>query len=89
MAKSGELPTPLDFVAVTDHAESFGDLRLCVTPGSPVFDEPICQGMRGGDPQTMGRVIGGWIVDGAKRNPASCGEDDVRSVSKRRAGPGS
>ena len=79
-----QLPTPLDFVAVTDHAESFGDLRLCVTPGSPVFDEPVCRGMRGSDPETMGRVIGGWLVDGAKRNPASCGEDGALCIEAAR-----
>ncbi len=69
-----QISTPLDFVAVTDHAESFGDLQLCITPGSPVYDVPLCQEMRGRDPVSMGRVIGGWSVDGAERNPATCGE---------------
>ena len=88
MLSSGEewaLPTPLDFVAVTDHAESFGDLRLCLEPGSPVYDEKICQGMRGSDPETMGRIIGGWIVDGAKRNPESCGEDGGLCIEAARS----
>jgi hypothetical protein len=76
--QSGEtwsLPLPLDFVAVTDHAESFGDLRLCTTPGSPSYETKRCQGMRGRDPRMMGGIIGGWAVDKAKRNPEVCGED--------------
>jgi len=40
------LERPLDFVAVTDHAEFLGEVRLCTTPGSGVYDEPECQGLR-------------------------------------------
>ena len=36
------LPRPLDFAAVTDHAELFGELRTCRTPGLPGHDSPIC-----------------------------------------------
>ena len=75
------LPTPLDFVAITDHAESFGDLALCKQPESPVFDLPLCRVMRAGnDPVTMGQVIGGWSVEGAKRHPGICGEDGKRCL---------
>ena len=84
---SGEtwaLPTPLDFVAVTDHAESFGDLRLCTTPGSAAYDLPGCQAMRGSNPLDMGRVIGGWSVDRAKRNPEICGEDGQLCIEAAR-----
>lgn len=37
---------PLDFAAVTDHAEFLGEVRLCITPGSGIYDEPACQGLR-------------------------------------------
>ena len=69
------LSRPLDFAAVTDHAESFGDLSLCTTPGSPVYDVPLCQGMRGTEPTIMGRVIGGWQVAGSRYEPETCGDD--------------
>ncbi|MCA9503377.1 MAG: DUF3604 domain-containing protein [Myxococcota bacterium] len=85
---SGEtwsLETPLDFVAVTDHSESFGDLPLCTTPGSPVYALPVCQAMRGNDPTTMGRVIGGWSVEQAKRNPEICGDDGARCLEAERS----
>ncbi len=37
---------PLDFGAVTDHAEFFGESDLCTTPGSLVYDESLCQQLR-------------------------------------------
>jgi len=36
------LQRPLDFAAVTDHAEFFGELRTCRTPGLPGHSSPIC-----------------------------------------------
>ena len=78
------LPLPLDFVAVTDHAESFGDLRLCTTPGSAVYASEGCAAMRGSDPVKMGGVIGSWAVDGARRNPEICGEDGRRCIDASR-----
>lgn len=78
------LPTPLDFVAVTDHAESFGDLRLCTTPGSPVYDEPLCKLMRGHDPRVIGAVVRGWAVDGAQHNPETCGPEGALCIEAAR-----
>lgn len=36
------LARPLDFAAVTDHAEFFGELNICETPGLPGHDGPTC-----------------------------------------------
>ncbi len=36
------LKRPLDFAAVTDHAEFFGELDVCATPGLPGHDSPTC-----------------------------------------------
>jgi len=44
--RSATLDRPLDFTAVTDHAELFGEVDLCATPGSPVFDVLLCQLLR-------------------------------------------
>ena len=44
--RSATIDRPLDFMAVTDHAEFFGEVDLCATPGSPVFDVLLCQLLR-------------------------------------------
>jgi hypothetical protein len=40
------LERPLDFAAVTDHAEQIGEVRLCQTPGSPGYDSWTCRTYR-------------------------------------------
>src|ERR1051325_5427586 len=44
--RSARRDRPLDFAAVTDHSEFFGEVLLCSTPGSPVYDDPMCQLLR-------------------------------------------
>ena len=44
-----QLQTPLDFVALTDHAEGFDTQIVCTMPGSPEFDLPQCRTMRSGE----------------------------------------
>jgi hypothetical protein len=40
------LERPLDFAAVTDHAELFGEQAICETPGVPGYEAPICKILR-------------------------------------------
>lgn len=42
-----QLARPLDFAAVTDHAELFGEVSLCNTPGAPGYDSTVCLIYRG------------------------------------------
>ena len=44
--RSATIDRPLDFMAVTDHAEFFGEVDLCATPGSAVYDVMLCQLLR-------------------------------------------
>jgi hypothetical protein len=44
-----QLPIPLDFVALTDHAENFEILGCTMLPDSPEFGLPLCRDMRSGD----------------------------------------
>jgi hypothetical protein len=37
-----QLKRPLDFAAVTDHAEMLGEVELCMTPGSPGYGSFLC-----------------------------------------------
>ena len=36
------LDRPLDFTAVTDHAEFMGEIEVCMTPGSDGYWHPVC-----------------------------------------------
>jgi len=43
-----QLARPLDFVVVTDHAEFFDVIGMCVDdPGHPRFQDPFCRRLRG------------------------------------------
>jgi len=46
---------PLDFAGVTDHAEFYGEVSLCSTPGSLAYDDPYCQVLRRAEPDLDGR----------------------------------
>ena len=50
-----KLNTPLDFVSVTDHAETLGDVELCLDPKSEVYPSPACQKIRARDISVSGR----------------------------------
>ncbi|MEO8602778.1 MAG: DUF3604 domain-containing protein [bacterium] len=40
--RTTQLRRPLDFTAVTDHAEQFGEIQICLTPGLPGYDPSEC-----------------------------------------------
>lgn len=42
-----QLERPLDFAAVTDHAEMLGEVHTCLTPGLPGHDSWTCRMYRG------------------------------------------
>ncbi len=44
-----QLRAPLDFAAVTDHAELFGVYAVCDDKGHPAYSHPMCTGIRDGD----------------------------------------
>ncbi|NND67675.1 MAG: DUF3604 domain-containing protein, partial [Halioglobus sp.] len=46
-ARTQRIDRPLDFAAVTDHAEWMADARLCADPVQPVYDNWFCRGFRG------------------------------------------
>jgi hypothetical protein len=46
-SRTVQLARPLDFAAVTDHSELFGEVDLCNTPGAPGYDSTVCVIYRG------------------------------------------
>lgn len=44
--RTAKLPRPLDFAAVTDHAEFIGTIGVCTTPGAPGYDSADCVAFR-------------------------------------------
>ena len=71
-----QLGRPLDFAAVTDHAEWLGEVNLCADPDSGVYDTVACRGARHGaskedfEASDVERLMG--------RAPSICGEDATR-----------
>jgi hypothetical protein len=46
--RRAELEKPLDFVALTDHMEFLGEVRLCTTPSSSGYGSTMCEDYRRG-----------------------------------------
>ncbi|MGB1013343.1 MAG: DUF3604 domain-containing protein [Nannocystaceae bacterium] len=73
-----QLARPLDFAAVTDHAEFLAEVHACKTPGTEAYDSDLCQDFRAGttealvqfgialsrsEPERFGEICGASGVD--------------------------
>ncbi len=74
-----QLDRPLDFVAITDHAEFLGEVSLCTTPGSETYDTEMCTGMRANSMATFARLA--TSVTARIRMADVCGEDGELCVA--------
>ena len=75
------IPRPLDFAAVTDHAEMIGAPAVCTTPGNAGYESPVCQRFRApwkalGSLEEGVALIVALLAD--LETPAVCGEDGDR-----------
>jgi len=68
--RSARIERPLDFAAVTDHAEFFGEVRVCTTGTSSLFDSEICRLLRQTElPSEEGAVTSQWLFLAGVPNP--------------------
>jgi hypothetical protein len=75
-----QLRTPLDFAAVTDHSEFFGELGLCMDPASSVYDIPACQHLRGSGGNLFRMFVNSLLSDSPRQVEEICGEDPTACV---------
>ncbi len=78
--QSQQLSQPLDFIAVTDHAEFFGEIAVCNDPQHAQYNSQYCQDVRGSltDPDLRDDVFDDIVSKLVNPNPVRnpiCGED--------------
>ena len=56
-AQLQKIDRPLDFAAVTDHAEWLAETALCTSPESPAYETEGCQIYRGEDNSLLATLL--------------------------------
>ena len=68
--RRARIDRPLDFAAVTDHAEFFGEVDLCLREDSGIHDLPMCRDLRApDDPNDRFATIVEWLFPAGIPNP--------------------
>lgn len=70
-----QLARPLDFAAVTDHSEFFGEMTLCHDPSSAAYEAEACRRLREDGARGLSPMLQLIIREEPQRIAAICGED--------------
>jgi hypothetical protein len=73
-ALSVQLKAPLDFAAISDHAEFLGETYLCTNPDSERYGSEACAQYRASGAK-IGRFIASWGKRDPQRSAKFCGND--------------
>ena len=73
--RSVRIDRPLDFAAVTDHAEFFGEQLLCTDPNSDAYETDKCQALRASTAPTDSPLAFKIMYPFPSRDPEICGDD--------------
>ena len=83
---------PLDFAAVTEHAEYLGELPLCTDETSDRYSLELCRDIRNesGQQSYMNRIFRELIIRDVvsanpQREPDLCGEDNTRCLARAKS----
>jgi len=83
--RQAQIDRPLDFAAITDHAEFLGEQALCSDPSSEVYDAESCAAQRAStapiDSPLAFKIMNPW----ATRDADVCGQDGERCIEAQRA----
>jgi hypothetical protein len=87
-----QLHRPLDFTAVTDHAEWLGEIRTCLNSGLPGYDDSNCQALRteissppAGINQPLPAIVVAFQLTIQAADPmrlSMCGTNDVNCLTQ-------
>ncbi len=83
--QSLQLDRPLDFAAVTEHAEFLGEVDICLSPGSDGYDAALCEQFRANGP--LGQTLMGaeLVRPDPQRDAEVCGADGSRCATAARS----
>ncbi len=81
MSGTARIDRPLDFVAVTDHAEYLGEVQLCTDEDSASYNTEYCQGVRGGGLGVMRMIATALALDPAVRISPICPAGDADCIA--------
>jgi hypothetical protein len=84
-AQTLRLDRPLDFAAVTDHAEFLGEVDICLTEGTDGYESNVCEQFRDNGP--LGQTLMGIALtdETPERDANICGADSARCLDAARS----